>query len=268
VASRIGNRVDGLPRLLLVPAGLALLVLLAPIVALFIRTPWDSFLERLTSPILREALGLSLFTSLIAALLCVVLGVPLALYLANGRGRTRAVIRALVIVPLVLPPVVGGVALLAAFGRTGVLGRPAYEATGLSLPFSTAGVVLSQLFVALPFMVLATEGALRIQGREYQYAAATLQATPWQTLTRVTLPIAWAGIGAGLVLSWARALGEFGATITFAGSIPGRTQTVPLAVYASLDVDQGDAIALSIVMIVVSVLILVLGKNYWLRGLR
>jgi molybdate transport system permease protein len=262
------TRRPAVPRAVLVLAALGMLVLLAPLVALFIRTPWADFFERLGAPLVREALVLSLVTSAITALLCLILGVPIAVYLANGRGRMRALVRALVIVPLVLPPVVGGVALLAAFGRTGVLGSPIYEATGLALPFSTAGVVISQLFVALPFMVLASEGALRIQGREFVDAAATLQASPWQTLTRVSLPMAWAGIAAGLVLSWARALGEFGATITFAGSIPGRTQTVPLAVYASLDVDQGDAIALSIVMIVVSVLILLLGRGRWLGALR
>jgi len=245
-----------------------MLVLFAPLAALFIRAPWADLIQRLNTPLVREALTLSLVTSAITALLCLILGVPIAVYLANGQGRIRSIVRALVIVPLVLPPVVGGVALLAAFGRTGVLGSSVYETTGLALPFSTAGVVTSQLFVALPFMVLAAEGALRIHGREFADAAATLQASPWQTLVKITLPMAWAGIAAGLVLSWARALGEFGATITFAGSIPGQTQTVPLAVYASLDVDQGDAIALSIVMIIVSVLILVLGRGRWLGGLR
>jgi molybdate transport system permease protein len=169
-----------------------------------------------------------------------------------------------VTVPLVLPPVVAGVALLVAFGRNGVLGAPLREWTGLTLPFTTAAVVLAQTFVALPFVVISIEGALRATNQEYDEVAAVLGADRWTTFRRVTVPLALPGIGAGLVLGWARALGEFGATVTFAGNYPGTTQTMPLAVYSALQEDPDAAIVLSLILLVVSVGVLALLRERWL----
>jgi molybdate transport system permease protein len=166
-------------------------------------------------------------------------------------------------VPLVLPPVVGGVALLLALGRSGLVGQWLYRWTGLTLPFTTTGVVVAEAFVALPFLVISVEGALRAADLRYEDAAATLGASRWTTFRRVTLPLVAPGIGAGAVLCWARALGEFGATITFAGNYPGRTQTMPLAVYLALENDPQAAIVLSLVLLVVSVLVLAGLRGRW-----
>ena len=168
--------------------------------------------------------------------------------------------------PLVLPPVVGGVALLLVLGRNGVLGRHLESWFGVSLPFTTAGVVVAEAFVALPFLVLAVEGALRSADTRLEEAAATLGAGPWYAFRRVTLPLAAPGIAAGAVLCWARALGEFGATITFAGNFPGTTQTMPLAVYLALQTDPGAAVVLSLVLLAVSVAVLAGLRTRWLPG--
>ncbi len=261
--TRSSRRVRTTPRALVVPAIAAVLFLCIPLVTLLIRSPWTSLVSRLWSPLAREALVLSLVCASLATLLCLLFGVPLAWLLANSDGWITRFVRALVIVPLVLPPVVGGVALLLAFGRSGLLGAPIYSATGLALPFSTAGVVVADTFVALPFMVLAVEGSLRSVDPGYGSAAAALGAGPWTVLRRITLPMIAPGVAAGAMLAWARALGEFGATITFAGSLPGSTQTMPLAVYASLETDQGDAVALSLVLIAVSIAVLVVGRGRW-----
>lgn len=251
------------PRWLLIPGALALLFLAVPLVALLLKAPWSSMLSRLASPLVRDALVLSLVSAALATMVCLVLGVPLAVLLARARGRTAAIARALVVVPLVLPPVVGGVALLLTFGRSGLLGGPAYSATGLALPFSTAGVVVAEAFVALPFMVLAVEGALRAMDAGVPQTAAALGASPSRVLFKVTLPMVAPAIAAGAVLSFARAIGEFGATVTFAGSLPGTTQTTPLAVYAALQSDQADAIAMSVILVLLSIVALVLGRSYW-----
>jgi molybdate transport system permease protein len=195
---------------------------------------------------------------------CVLLGVPLAWVLARSAFRGRALLRAFVTVPLVLPPVVGGVALLSLLGRQGVLGRPLLELFGVSLPFTTAAVVVAEAFVDLPFLVLAVEGALRGADQRFEDAAATLGATRWYTFRRVTLPMVSPGVAAGAVLCWARALGEFGATLTFAGNFPGTTRTMPLEVYIALQTDPAAAIALSLVLLLVSVAVLAALRESWL----
>ena len=242
----------------MLPLALVALVFLAvPLVGLLVAAPWGRMPALLTSATAVEAIRLSLVTSVLAAGLCVLLGVPLAWVLARRDFPGHRVVRGLVLVPLVLPPVVGGVALLTAFGRRGIVGQYLYDWWGLQLPFSTAGVVLAEAFVALPFLVITVEGALRGLDRRFEDAARTLGAHPTRVLLRVTLPLIAPSLIAGTVLAWARALGEFGATITFAGNFPGVTQTLPLAVYSALEVDRDEAIALSVVLLAVSFAVLV-----------
>lgn len=248
---------------LLLPALLGLGFLVLPLVGLLVRAPWPTLGRRLLSAEVRDALVLSLTTATAATAVSLLLGVPLAWLLARTRFPGRRVVRALVTVPLVLPPVVGGVALLLVLGRNGLLGRYLYEWTGYSLPFTTAGVVVAQVFVAMPFLVVGVEGALRGTDRRYEEAAATLGATRWTVFRRVTLPMVAPGVLAGAVLCWSRALGEFGATIMFAGNFPGRTQTVPLAVYLAMQRSPEAAIVLSLVLLAVSVLVLVLLRDRW-----
>ncbi len=262
-----GSTLGGAPLRLTGPAVVALAFLGVPVVAVVLRAPWASLGERLTSSTAQEALRLSLTTTLLSTLLCLVFGVPLAWVLARADFRGRSAVRALVVLPLVLPPVVGGVALLLAFGRNGVLGRWLDAAFGVTVPFTPAAVVLAQTFVALPFLVISVEGALRASDERYDEAAATLGASRWLTFRRVTLPLAWPGIVSGAVLCWARALGEFGATITFAGSLPGTTRTLPPAIYVALQSEPDTAIALSLLLIVVSVTVLALLRERWLSGL-
>jgi molybdate transport system permease protein len=264
VRGRPDRRPGGAPVALLVPAALGLAFLLLPLVGLLLRAPWASLPQRLAEPGIRTALWLSVQSATLATLLCLVLGVPLAWLLARVRFPGRRLVRALVTVPLVLPPVVGGVALLLVFGRRGLIGGWLDATFGVTLPFTTAGVVLAEAFVAMPFLVIAVEGALRGADSRYEEAAATLGAGRWVTFTRVTLPLVAPGIAAGTVLCWARALGEFGATITFAGNFPGRTQTMPLAVYLALETDLEAAIVLSLVLLTVSVLILAGLRDRWL----
>jgi len=253
------------PIVLLVPAVLALTFLVLPLAGLLVRAPWSSLPQRLTEPAVLTALRLSLQTATIATIVCVLLGVPLAWLLARVDFPGRRVVRALVTVPLVLPPVVGGVALLLVFGRKGLVGSWLYETFGVSLPFTTTGVVVAEAFVAMPFLVIAVEGALRGADTRYEEAAATLGAGRWTAFRRVTLPLVAPGIAAGALLCWARALGEFGATITFAGNFPGRTQTMPLAVYLALEVDLQDAIVLSLILLTVSVAILASLRDRWIN---
>ena len=246
----------GLPLPLLVPAGLALLLVLLPLAALLARTPWTQLPELLARPQVQQSLVLSLQCSLGALALSVVLGVPLAWLLARGGARGSRLLRALVTVPLVLPPVVGGVALLLAFGRRGVLGPLLVEA-GAVPAFTPYGVVLAETFVALPFLVLTVEGAVAGLDRRHEETAATLGARPLRVFATVTLPLVGPSVAAGAALAWARALGEFGATITFAGSLPGATQTLPLAVYALLADDPSAAYALSALLLGVSAALVV-----------
>ncbi|MFQ6392314.1 molybdate ABC transporter permease subunit [Nocardia sp. KC 131] len=250
----------------MVPAICGLAFLLAPLLGLLLRAPWASLPDRLFSAEVGQALRLSLVSASSATVICLVLGIPLAWLLARAELPGRGLVRALVTVPLVLPPVVGGVALLLVLGRRGLMGRYLYEWFGVSLPFTTAGVVVAEAFVAMPFLVIAVEGALRAADPRYEEAAATLGASRWLTFRRVTLPSVMPGVVAGAVLCWARALGEFGATITFAGNFPGKTTTMPLAVYLALESDPADAIVLSLVLLVVSVAVLVALRERWIRG--
>jgi molybdate transport system permease protein len=245
-------------------AGLAFLVL--PLAGLLIRAPWRTLPQRLTEPGILTALRLSLETATIATGVCLVLGVPLAWMLARVEFPARRLVRALVTVPLVLPPVVGGVALLLVFGRRGLIGEWLDSTFGVTLPFTTAGVVVAEAFVAMPFLVISVEGALRGADARYEEAAATLGAGRWTAFRRVTLPLIAPGVAAGAVLCWARALGEFGATITFAGNFPGKTQTMPLAVYLALEQDVDAAIVLSLLLLVVSVVILAALRDKWVAA--
>lgn len=245
------------------PAILALLVLVVPLVSLIARAPWGDIGTELAAPEIRQALWLSITTSLWATTMAVLFGVPLAWVLARLEFRGRALLRALIILPMVLPPVVGGVALLLAFGRRGLIGQWLDQAFGITVPFTTTAVVIAQLFVAMPFLIIAVEAALRSSERGYEEAAATLGAGRWLVFRRVTLPLIAPSLGAGAVLCWARALGEFGATITFAGNLPGTTQTMPLAVYLALQSRPEGAIVLSLIMLAVSAGVLVLLRDRW-----
>jgi len=252
-----------LPRPLRVLAALAAVLLALPLVGLLVRAPWSTLGARLGAPALRDALWLSLQCSFGATALCVVFGLPLAAWLSMGRSRLRTAVRVLVTLPMVLPPVVAGVALLLAFGRNGLAGRALFEAFGWSLPFSTAGVVLAATYVALPFFVLTVEGGLRAADPRFAEAAASLGASPDRVFRTVTLPMIAPSLSAGLLVAWARALGEFGATITFAGSLEGRTRTLPLAVYAALETDPDAALALSLLLVAVSALLLFGLRRRW-----
>jgi molybdate transport system permease protein len=254
------------PVVVVVPALLGLLFLVFPLAGLVIRAPWTTLPDRLTEPGVLTALRLSLQTATITTVLCMLVGVPLAWVLARTEFRGRQLVRALITVPMVMPPVVGGVALLLVFGRRGVLGSWLDSTFGVTLPFTTTAVVMAQSFVAMPFLVIAVEGALRGADTRYEEAAATLGASRWTTFRRVTLPLVAPGVAAGAVLCWARALGEFGATITFAGNFPGRTQTMPVAVYLALETDLEAAIVLSLILLVVSVVILASLRDKWLTG--
>ncbi len=247
------------------PAGVALALLVLPLVALIVRAPWASLPGLLTQTTVAQALGLSLATGLASTLLCLLLGVPLALVLARSAqwaAVPRRLLRALITVPLVLPPVVGGVALLLLLGRRGLIG----QWLPFTIPFTPIAVIIAQTFVAMPFLVLAVEGALRASDRRFELAAATLGASRWTVFRRVTLPLVAPGISAGALLAFTRSLGEFGATITFAGSFPGTTQTLPITTYLQLQTDPDAAIALSLVLMVVSIVVLVSLRDRWVPG--
>lgn len=239
----------------LVVVGVAFLVL--PLVGLVVKAPWRAVGDQLTSPPVYEALRLSLICATAATALCVVVGLPLALLLARVEFPGRALVRGVVALPIVLPPVVGGVVLLLAFGRQGLVGRPLDAWFGVGLPFTSAGVVVAETFIALPFFVLAAEGGLRSVDRRLEDAAAVLGAGRFATFWRVTVPLAAPALRAGALLAFARALGEFGATITFAGSLTGTTRTIPLAVYVELERAPAGAIALSVILVVVSLAVIV-----------
>ena len=267
--SRRGRSTTGrLPLVLLLPALIGLAFLLVPLIGLLVKAPWSTLPAKLHSADVWQALRLSLVCATSATALCLVLGVPLAWLLARGGLPGRSLIRALVTVPLVLPPVVGGVALLLVLGRRGLVGQYLDSWFGISLPFTTAGVIVAEAFVAMPFLVISVEGALRAADPRYEEAAATLGAGRWTTFRRVTLPSIAPGIVAGTVLCWARALGEFGATITFAGNFPGRTTTMPLAVYLALETDPDVAVVLSLVLLLVSVVVLASLRERWISGLQ
>ena len=249
---------------LIILAALGIAFLVLPVVGLLVRAPWRTLPHQLTSSDVTTALRLSLETATIATALALIFGVPIAWCLVRLDIRGRSLLRALTTLPLVLPPVAGGIALLLAYGRHGVAGQWLLRAFGLSLPFTTAGVVVAETFVAMPFLIVSVEGALRALDARYDAAAATLGASKSFTFRHVTLPMVAPGIVAGAVLCWARALGEFGATITFAGSYPGRTQTMPLRVYLELQDNPDAAIVLSIVLLVVSIAVLAGLRDRWL----
>ncbi|MCA5895225.1 ABC transporter permease [Isoptericola sp. NEAU-Y5] len=250
-----GEPAVGLPRWAFVPAAVGGLLVLLPLVAMGSRVDWSSFASLITSESSLAALGLSLRTAATSTLLCLVLGIPMALVLARARFAGLDLLRSLVLVPLVLPPVVGGIALLYTFGRRGLLGS-SMEVLGVQIAFSTTAVVLAQTFVALPFLVISLEGSLRTAGTRYDVVAASLGARPTTVLRRVTLPLVWPGLASGTVLSFARALGEFGATITFAGSLQGVTRTLPLEIYLQRETDPDAAVALSFLLVLVAVLVI------------
>lgn len=254
------------PLALLIPGLLALTFLALPLLALLIRAPWPEIVDLVATGPVAQALWLSLRTAGAATLLSLLFGVPLAWLLARGRLPGGGVVRAVVTLPMVLPPVVGGVALLSLLGRRGLLGQQLDAWFGITIPFTTMAVVLAQTFVALPFLVLSVDGALRGLDRRYEDVSATLGASPWMTFRRVTLPAVAPAIGAGAVLCFARALGEFGATITFAGNFPGTTRTMPIAIYLALEQSPDAAIALSIVLVVISAAVLIALRSRWLTA--
>ncbi|MCU1416063.1 MAG: molybdenum transporter permease [Schumannella sp.] len=253
-----------------IAAGIALAFLVLPLGALALRAPWPKLPGLLASPPVLEALGLSLLTGLISTVLCLVFGIPLAMLLAQSAGWAvvpRRLLRTAITVPLVLPPVVGGIALLLLLGRRGIIGQ-FFAQAGLGIPYTTGAVVLAQTFVAMPFLVFAVEGALGSADRRTEAAAATLGANRWEVFRLVTVPLVAPGIAAGAVLCFTRALGEFGATITFAGSLPGVTRTLPIASYLALQTDPEAAIALALLLLVVSVAVLLALRDRWLPGVR
>ena len=243
------------PRWLLLPAALGVAFVALPLVAIVVRVDWRQFPALITSDASLDALGLSLRTSLASTALCLLVGVPLAVLLARERFPGRTLLRSLVLLPLVVPPVVGGLALLYTFGRRGLLGS-SLEVLDVRIAFSTTAVVLAQAFVALPFLVISLEGSLRTVGTDHEQVAATLGARPTTVLRRVTLPLVLPGLLSGTVLAFARALGEFGATITFAGSLQGVTRTLPLEIYQQRQTDPDAAVALSLLLVVVAVVII------------
>ena len=255
---------EGVPPAAVAIAALGAALFVLPLVGLVWRAPWGALGRELLTPQALAAMRLSLVCSLAATVVSVVLGLPLAWVQARGSFRGRALLRALTLLPVVLPPVVGGVALLAVFGRRGLVGQW-LEPLGIRLPFTTAGAVLAETFVAMPFFVLSMEGALRGLDRRLEDAARSLGATRWTVFRRVTLPLVRPSLAAGAVLCWARALGEFGATITFAGNFPGRTQTIPLAVYIELESRPEAGLALSLVLLAVSLTVLVGLRGRWLE---
>lgn len=237
---------------------------LLPLVGLFEKMVWGDVLENLTSPVALSALRVSAITSVAAALLSFLFGFPLAVVLARSNFRGRKLLRALVLLPLVLPPVVGGVALLSVFSRRVFLGRQLYEVFGIQLTFSIAGAILAATFVSLPFFVVTVESGIRNLGPEFEDVSTSLGLGNTETLFRVLLPLVRPSVVAGLILAWARALGEFGATITFAGNVEGRTQTLPLAVYLEIQSRPEIAIALSLVLVLLSMVVLATMRDHWL----
>ena len=256
------------PPLLVALGALGAALFVVPLVGLLGVAPWSRLPGLLGDGVVVDALVLSLVTSLSAAAASVVLGVPLAWLLARTRFPGRSLLRAVVTLPMVLPPVVGGAALLFSLGRRGVVGEPLEAATGIVLPFSTSGVVLANTFVAMPFLVITVDAALRGLDGRHEAAAETLGASRLTVARRVTLPMIAPAVKAGAVLAWARAFGEFGATVTFAGNLRGRTQTLPLAVFVALDGDRDAAIAISLLMVAVSIVVLLVLRDRWWGAAR
>ncbi|OOL31098.1 molybdenum ABC transporter permease [Rhodococcus rhodochrous] len=258
-------RPAGLPTWIYVPAIVGGLFVALPLLSLILAVDWRRFPELVTSEASLQALTLSLRTAVAATVLCVLLGVPMATVLARSTVRFLPVLRSLVLLPLVLPPVVGGIALLYTFGRRGLIGEH-LELLGIRIAFSTTAVVLAQTFVALPFLVMSLEGTLRTAGTRYEAVAATLGAPPTTVFRRVTLPLVLPGLASGTVLAFARALGEFGATLTFAGSLQGVTRTLPLEIYLQRETDADAAVALSLLLVVAALVIVVAARGRRIAG--
>lgn len=256
------------PLALLVPATVGVALVVVPVAALIQRAPWSSLGTRLTDETVLEAIRVSFVVSVLAAAIATVLGLPLAWLLARSEGRRAALIRAAVLVPMVLPPVVGGTALLLALGRQGLVGQWLDRWFGITLPFTTAGAVVAAAFVALPFFVTTVEAALRQAGTELEEAAAVSGASPLTAFVTVTVPASRDAILAGVALAWARALGEFGATITFAGNLAGETRTLPLEIFLALESDPEAAVAVSVLLLIVSLGVLVALRGRWFTRVR
>jgi molybdate transport system permease protein len=267
VTTRNGSRLIqvALPTWIYFPALVGALFVTVPLVAILLSIDWANFLALVTSESSRAALVLSLKTAAASTAVCVVVGIPMATVLARARFPGQSLLRALVLLPLVLPPVVGGIALLYTFGRQGLLGQH-LDAFGIQIAFSTTAVILAQSFVSLPFLVVSLEGALRSAGSQYESIAATLGARPTTVLRTVTLPLVLPGLMSGAVLAFARSLGEFGATLTFAGSLQGVTRTLPLEIYLQRETDPDAAVALSLLLIVVAAGIVIASASRRLAG--
>ena len=251
------------PVVVAVLAAVAVAFFVVPLIGLLQRAPWSELAGDLTDPVVRDALRLSIVCSVGATVLAFVLGLPLAWVLARTDLPGRRLVRALVLLPMVLPPVVGGVALLLAFGRRGLVGQYLDDWFGITLPFTTWGAILAEAFVAMPFFVIVVEAGLRSLDTRYEDVAATLGARRFTTFRRVVLPLIAPSLVAGAALTWARALGEFGATILFAGNLQGKTQTMPLAIFVELQTNLGGAIALSLVLLAVSIVVLGSLRDRW-----
>lgn len=251
------------PAMLITLALIGVVFFLVPVVGIVTQVPWGSLPTILRSDLVTDALRLSAVASVGATATAAVIGLPLAWVLARVDFAFKSIVRGLVLLPMVLPPVVGGAALLFGFGRRGIVGGPLYDATGFVMPFSVWGVVVASTFVAMPFLVITVEAALRTMDRRYEGAASTLGASQWTVLRRITIPLVAPAVASGLLLTWARALGEFGATITFAGNLQGRTQTLPLAVFVALETDRDTAVAISVFMMLISLGVLVSLRDRW-----
>ena len=254
MSSRVREH-QGLPVWVWPVAALGALVIVVPLAAMTLRVDWPGFWALVTAESSLDALWLSLRTAALSTLIVLLLGVPMALVLARTRFPGQRLLRAIVLLPLVLPPVVGGLALLYTFGRMGLIGQW-LEQGGIQVVYTTTAVVIAQVFVSLPFLVLSLEGALRVAGSGHEQIAATLGAKPSRVLTRVTLPLLLPAVATGAVLAFARALGEFGATLAVAGSLQGVTRTLPLQVYLVRETDPNQAVALSLLLVVVAMLIM------------
>ena len=248
---------QAVPRWVFLLAAVGALFILLPLFGMVVQVDWPQFIPLISSESSVAALTLSLKTAAASTVLCIIFGVPLALVLARARFRGQGVLRALILLPLVVPPVVGGLALLFTFGRVGLIGQT-LNTLGIDIAFSTTAVVMAQAFVALPFLVLSLEGSLRTAGQKYEAIAATLGARPSTVLRRITLPLVLPGLISGAVLAFARSLGEFGATLTFAGSLQGVTRTLPLEIYLQRETDPDSAIALSFLLIAVALIVVIL----------
>lgn len=244
-------------------AALAAAMFVMPVLAVAVRAPWSRLVEQVSSPAVLDALRLSLVASLGATAIAVAFGLPLAIWLASGRSLLRTVVRIVVLLPIVLPPVVGGVALLLAFGHNGIVGSLLDRWFGIALPFTTAGIVVAGAYLGVPFFVLTVEAGLRAFDPRWLEAASTLGAGPWRRFFRVTLPMVRPSLRAGLLLCWARALGEFCATQTFAGNLAGRTRTLPLACAMAMENEPDLAIVLALVLATVSIAVLFVLRHGW-----